>query len=240
LPLAGAGVAATLTLAAGFWFWCCRRMRAEHRALASLVGSLVVLFTFVVAGRSARARLLESPALAKTSRLETVLTPAPSNPLCWSAITVGERDARYELRVAALSLAPSLFAPEACRFQPSGQSLPEGVERFARGGADRGELSGAAAVDTPPGLRWELAWSAPLSELRSLFHTNCQARAFLRYARVPFWFSQAPAEVYLGDLRYDRAPEPEFTELSVPANPVTCPRFVPPWRPPRHDLLDAR
>jgi inner membrane protein len=235
-PLVNLLTALVLTLAAAFWFWWCARAPAERRAVQSLVGSLVVLATFVIAGRVARARVLQAASTPDTSELDAVLTPAPSNPVCWSAISVAARASRYELRVATLSLLPALVPAESCRFEPSGRSLPPSTERFGSR-----EHSRTAAVGTaPPGLRWDLAWHAPLAELRTLSRSNCDAAAFLRFSRAPYFFSMAEGRVYLGDLRYDRAPELEFAELEVPAEPTRCPRFVPPWRPPRHELLETR
>ena len=222
-PLVGPGTAAVLTLGAAAWFAVTARTRPERRGVQSLGGSLLVLLTFVVAGRAARAQVLAAGAGSGVTHLDAVLTPGPSNPLCWSALTIATRGDRYELKAATLSLAPSLLPPEQCRFEPSGRSLPPSVERTARTSA--------------PGLRWELAWHAPLAELRELARSNCAVSAFLRYSRAPYFFEQAPGTLYLGDLRYDRAPEPEFTELEVPARPTACPRFIPPWRPPRHELL---
>jgi hypothetical protein len=40
-----------------------------------------------------------------------------------------------------------------------------------------------------------------------------------------------------GDLRYDRAPGLDFSDLVLGA-PNGCPRFVPGWTPPRAALLD--
>jgi hypothetical protein len=195
-----------------------------------------VLFTFVLAGRIARGRVLEAEAAPGASRLDAVLTPAPANPLCWSAITIAERDTRYELGVLTVTLAPSWLPPEGCRFEPSGRSLPNDAQRF-----DAREHPPASVVGKPlPGVHVDLVWNAPLAELRSLYRSNCQAAAFLRYSRAPFWFSADPGSTYLGDLRYDRRPEPEFAELEIETKPSRCPRFVPPWRPPRHELLESR
>ena len=45
--------------------------------------------------------------------------------------------------------------------------------------------------------------------------------------------------INLPDLRYDRSPGLDFTELEGTIPPSECPRFVPPWLPPRHELLPA-
>jgi inner membrane protein len=44
----------------------------------------------------------------------------------------------------------------------------------------------------------------------------------------------------VGDLRYDREPELGFAEVEVGPSADECPRFRPPWVPPREDLLDGR
>jgi hypothetical protein len=55
----------------------------------------------------------------------------------------------------------------------------------------------------------------------------------LRFARVPYWTSgREPA--LLGDLRYDSAPALEFAEMEVGGD---CRDWIPPWLPPRADLL---
>jgi hypothetical protein len=44
-------------------------------------------------------------------------------------------------------------------------------------------------------------------------------------------------QTVIGDLRYDREVELSFAELELSgAHP--CPQFVPPWIPPRSDLLE--
>lgn len=236
VPIVNSDAKVALSVGCLFWFWWCKRARTERRAIQSLFASLVVLFAFVLTGQVARGRVLESQAVPGVSRLDAVLTPAPSNPLCWSAVTIAERDTRYELRVLTVSLAPSWVTPEGCRFEPSGQSLPKNTERF-----DSREHRPDEAVGKPlPGVRLDLVWNAPLAELQSLYRSNCQAKAFLRYSRAPFWFPDGAATTYLGDLRYDRQPDQEFAEVEVETKPSRCPRFVPPWRPPRHELLESR
>ena len=86
-------------------------------------------------------------------------------------------------------------------------------------------------------VRWDRGWEAPLAELVALDRGNCQVAALLRFVRVPFWLRVGADSLHVGDLRYDREPGPGFAEFVVPARPATCPASVPPWRPPRADLL---
>jgi inner membrane protein len=83
---------------------------------------------------------------------------------------------------------------------------------------------------------WRGELALPISELVQLAQTHCEFAAFLRYARVP-WSSREAGQLIVGDLRYDREPGLGFAELALDPVPASCPRFVPPWRPPRSDLL---
>jgi hypothetical protein len=82
---------------------------------------------------------------------------------------------------------------------------------------------------------WLSRFSAPLAELRALAASRCDAAAFLRYSRAPFWTSRTPAVV--GDLRFDRTRALEFAEMELSSG-GECPPNVPPWTPPRADLLE--
>ena len=66
------------------------------------------------------------------------------------------------------------------------------------------------------------------------FEAACEVAALLRFARAP-WFQDGEPRT-AGDLRYDHEPELGFAELAL-AQPPRCPAYVPPWTPPRADLL---
>jgi hypothetical protein len=86
-------------------------------------------------------------------------------------------------------------------------------------------------------VHWEGEWQRSLRELRALQRENCWARAMLRFTRVPFWQRWPEGLLVLGDLRYDRLPGGGFAELHTRERPDDCPQGVPPWLPPREDLL---
>jgi hypothetical protein len=44
----------------------------------------------------------------------------------------------------------------------------------------------------------------------------------------------------IGDTRYDRHRGLDFADFRLSAVPGRCPKFVPPWLPPRADLLSPR
>jgi hypothetical protein len=153
--------------------------------------------------------------------VDTVLTPSPALPLCWQGVVVGRTKESYLLEVALVSIAPASMPASACRLEPTGVSL--GMQRGSR--------------PATPSALFQGEHRAPLAELQELARSNCHVAAFLGFARTPFWLERG-ASLYLGDVRYDRSAADGFAELEVPRRPSQCPPFVPPWTPPRRDLMD--
>ena len=178
----------------------------------------VVSAVFLVAHRQAVARADSDGAsrLAGWTTLDRVLTPLPMNPLCWEVILVQERSDRYALRKAMTSLAANVRCPTRSMDRPITAPM-ETVE----------------LPDTPY-LRWHGQFTGSREQLRELAATSCEVAALLRFARVP-WFRESEPRM-AGDLRYDREPDPGFAEI-VLTQPPRCPSYVPPWDPPRSDLL---
>ena len=146
--------------------------------------------------------------------LDVVMTAFPSQPLCWSYISVESNEAAgsYRLRRGVASVAPQWLAPLNCPValveSPSAQALSASVMEFEskQGG---------------------------LARLRALKHDNCQADAWLRFGRAP-WLDMTKGE--LSDYRFALTPRGNFTTLHiVPAG--ACPEGVPGWGYPRADLL---
>lgn len=208
------GVAAAVALAA----WSLSR---SGRVWLGLGAWLAVTGWFVVAGAVA-GRLARASAAFRfpaTQVVDLVRTPLPGNPLCWSVLAVGRAGDRYVARRGVVSLASAVLAPRRC---PSLDGLTTTAPLTSS------ELSDGAVL-------WRSKFSAPLAELRELARTHCDAAAFLRYARVPFWNSHG----VVGDLRFDRARALEFAEIELSSAGGECPPNVPSWTPPRQDLLDA-
>jgi hypothetical protein len=87
-------------------------------------------------------------------------------------------------------------------------------------------------------LSLQTEYRVPLSELSALLESRCEARAFSRFARVPYITRPAAdGSVVLGDLRYDRNPGLDFSDVSLQKEEGACPPYVPSWLPPRADLL---
>jgi inner membrane protein len=153
--------------------------------------------------------------------LDHVLTPMPANPLCWDIIAVVARGQDYGLRRGVLSLAPSLLSPYQCGDKnlqaPTTAQLQPVVQPQARS------------------LFWQDEWYAPRQTLISLVHDHCEAQILIRFARAPFVRDQP--RLVVGDLRYDREPGAGFAEVVLESEPTRCTSRVPPWGPPRADLL---
>ena len=204
------------------------RLAPGARVAVGLLGWLAVEGAFWTGTRAARARL------AGPGVVDVIVTPLPAYPPCATAIVVARADddgaPRYVLTTATVAAWPALVPVARCGDAGRGDA--------GRGGAGSLVMRPATRPSTAA-VRWERTWDAPLGELAALARTNCQAAALLRFARAPFWFPVAGDSLHVGDLRYDREPGLGFAELRVPARPAACPTGVPPWRPPRADLIDA-
>lgn len=220
-PIAGVGTAAALTIGAALSGFAAYRLRSRTRALAAIGASLAVVVVFSTGSRLAKAQMRTAETGLREPAFDFVATPAPANPLCWNVISIGRHADRYELRVATVSVAPALVTAVACGVEPTGKTA----------NLRRSELPDTA------GVAWEGVWRAPLAQLRTLARERCDVAAFLRYARVPFWLERPAGELLVGDLRYDREPGPGFAEVELPGKIEACPKWVPPWIPPRSDVL---
>ncbi|GJG86477.1 hypothetical protein tb265_16580 [Gemmatimonadetes bacterium T265] len=214
-----AGAAASLALAA--------RLRPAARAAAGVGGWLAVELVFFLGARAARAHVVTAAATDLHARLvDVVITPTPADPLCARAIAVETVGARYRVTTAWVAALPGVVPAARC-------ALPA-----AAVGAPSLPMRDAARPPTAA-VRWGKTWDAPLAELVALGRGNCVAAAVLRFARVPAWTAAGADTVVLEDLRYDRGGGAGFAGFRVPLRPAACPRGVPPWRPPRADLIGA-
>jgi hypothetical protein len=136
-------------------------------------------------------------------------------------LVVGRTKDSYLLEVALVSIAPTAMPASGCRLEPTGASL--GLR--------------AAARPSTRGVLFQGEHRASLAAFQHLARSNCHAAAFLRFARTPF-FRDRGSSIELGDLRYDRSKDAGFAELEIPNPPTDCPGFVPPWTPPRRDLME--
>lgn len=149
-------------------------------------------------------------------------TPMPANPFCWEALLVQAESNEAVLRRAMLSLVPGLIGAEGCLSR--NLRLPSTAP-----------LESVKAIDTRA-LRWYGEIRTPRSELSGLAAANCEVAAAMRFIRAP-WLARIEGQLILGDLRYDRERALGFAEIELREAAGRCPSFVPPWLPPRGDLL---
>jgi inner membrane protein len=193
--------------------------RREHgrRALACAF-ALSLAFVGVQDWASAHGKRLLAAQLASIDPASRVLdlsmTAFPSNPLCWSFVSVERDDSAgsYRLRRGVLSLATNLMPAAAC---PPSLARPQSQQ----------------ALTPAIGLLYEDQVS--LAALRRLAQGNCYFRAWLRFARAPALSGQSAT-----DVRFGAGSTANFTTIDLAAfEGRACPRHVPGWDFPRADLL---
>jgi inner membrane protein len=180
-----------------------------------------VALLFVLAGARAKSELRAAAVAAfpALSVLDIATAPLPANPACWEALLAGEQGGSYLVLRASVAL-PPLAATDCSAgadVEPSAPVTP--LERA-----------------NYHGVRWRSEYRSDVAELARLRATDCRFRALLRFARLPYL---AKPPKLAGDLRYDRQPGLDFSDVQLPkiASAGPCPRFVPGWTEPRAELF---
>lgn len=194
--------------------------REFEKGRTALVGAFAIAFAFIItqAVSSHVARLEMTAAISKAAPkatiLDVALTAYPSNPICWSYVSIEESQAAgtYRLRSGLLSLAPAWMPPAKCPF-----------------------IFGA--VTSPTELSAHVVQLSSVAEkiqtIVELNASNCHLNAWLRFARMPYVTADEAS-----DLRFSRENRPNFTTFKFKDfEDESCARYTPPWTPPREDLL---
>lgn len=197
---------------------------SRPRRLLFAFGLLAVFYSGQVWARSQATKQV-SAALASEPLLhvvDLVQTPFPSAPWCWDIIVVAlethDGQHTYVLRLARATALSGLRADHCPLMRPA-------------------TTAPLRAVTSHPEHRVHWDGEYRLSgEAFARLARSCWGQAFLRFARVPF---VAGERSIVGDLRFDRAQEIEFTELQLPELATECPRWVPGWEAPRQDVMNA-
>lgn len=212
VSMVGSGVAMVLTIGAVVWTLAAWRMSPRARVAGALAAWSIFELTFFVTSAAARAMVREQVGSAYR---DVALSPAPGNPFCHSAILARVDGDSYSAGRATITTFPTLVSRATCE---------QGARVPAAGSDERA-------------IRWEEHFRAPVQELRELGASNCTASAALRFIRIPTWERFDDGSLVISDLRFgDR----EGNFASVRASPGSaCPRHVPDWEFPRHDLLNA-
>ena len=217
--LGGVRLAVAVTIAS--FIWVPALWRASFAVRWGAGGSALLALAIVLLATRHTVRASARDALAATQPsfelLDLVSTPAPGNPMCWTLLAVQASEDAYVVRQGLASGWPWLSSARACPAMSRSQTAPL-----------------VKPTATPPDerrLTWTSEFRAPRARLESVQQGDCVARAFLRFARVPFWVERSDRPELLGDLRFDRSSALEFAELPLEAG-SPCPRFEPPWLPP--------
>jgi len=222
VSLVSRGAALALTIGAAVSIALAWRLPPGARVVVAVGGWLGVTLVMFAGSVSARRTIERAVRGADPSAelLDVALTPLPANAVCLTAMSVERAGELYRVETARVSAAPAITVAARC------------------GGR---ESAGAPLHPSPrrstAGVQWDGEWSAPSGVLVALARQSCPALAALRFIRVPIWHAAADSSVMLGDLRYGGAGT-GFADVRVPVRSPTCQRAVPPWTPPRSDVLD--
>jgi inner membrane protein len=213
-------VLGTLALSTAWVPWAApRRLVFTASILAFFYGAQVVARG--QATRHVSTALASNPALRV---LDLIQTPFPSAPWCWDVIVVGmethDNQQTYVLRLARATALPGLNA-ERCPVMRPATTAPLRPVTPATTAGER--------------VYWDGEYRLPAEGFARLA-ASCWGHAFLRFSRAPFVVGEQPL---VGDLRFDRAREIEFTELELPEPQAACPRWTPGWHAPRQDVVEA-
>jgi inner membrane protein len=222
VDLVSLGAASLLTVGAAGSIALARALRPGPRAAVAVVGWIGVTLIMTAGSRVARQAAVRSARAADPAAelLDVVVSPLPANAVCLSVITVERSDSTYRVVTSRVSAAPRITAAGKCG---------------ARGA--RGPLFRASTRPSTPAVQWDGEWTAPDAELGTLASESCRALAALRFIRVPVWSAASDSAVALGDARYGGGSGRGFSDVLVPRESRACPEDVPPWTPPRADLL---
>lgn len=192
-------------------------------ALVSVTAMMAITATFFSSGRITEHQVesLAATTFPSEKAVDHVLTPLPTNPLCWDVLWIHTNDERYIVRHGVVATAPSILPAASC-------------PRLSFGENKTAPMTPVQA-STSPRVKWLGEFSMSLATLASITEENCEAFEFMQFARAPFAVERERRQA-LGDLRYDREPELGFAEIELAPSPQQC-RFRVPWIPPRVSLL---
>ena len=192
------------------------------RVTVAIGGWIAVTLAMAAGAAAARATTLHAVRQAdpNTRVLDIVVSPLPANALCMTVITVEISGGSYRAETGQASAAPSLADASRC----------------GAGAGSRPSL-GASSRHSTPAVRWDGEWVAPAAEIATIARESCPALAALRFIRVPVWRPASGTTLLLGDVRYGGVSAGGFTSVNVPRRSAACPSAVPPWIPPRSDVL---
>lgn len=187
-----------------------RSTSMRRRAIFALAASAA--FIALLAGLSSVAeKQVRSEIAGSGEILDVVLDPNPGAPWCWSVLSLQKTGGELVGRRGTLSLAKA-WPSETCA-----------TSRF---------IPGEAPAAAGGKIAWKQEWRTSLAELQKLEESDCRAKAWLQFARVPLL-----AEGRLADLRFENSLRENFTSLPAPSQSPDCPKNLTSWEMPRRELF---
>lgn len=184
-------------------------------AIAGIIGMAFIFVQNVTSHYSRREVTETINHLSPDSRvLDVAMTAFPSNPICWSFVSIEsiEQQNLYRLRKGFLSLLPNVLPVNQC---PSSFTQHTPTD-----------------INTPIAFLPE-EYKGNLQDFRKLASTNCTFSTWLRFIRMPFI-----EESIAVDLRYSSSLRGNFTTINLQNFDGTkCFDNTPQWEMPRKDLL---
>jgi inner membrane protein len=190
------------------------------RGFAGLVGAVAAASLFVVmqaaASDAARQAVMAAARAAdpQAEFIDASMSSFPSNPVCWSFVSVEKNEAAgsYRLQRGIVSLLPDAMPVSACPVE-----LIEDTR-------SRNPATGIVILSQRQG---------DLAALRGLDRENCHFAAWMRFARMP-----SVDETSASDLRFANRLRENFSTMRFEDfRDRACAGNVPQWDKPRQDLL---
>ncbi len=137
------------------------RLRAPRTAALVSAGTMVAITMLFIAAGAAAARRVEviaAQSFPDDTTLDHVLSPTPTNPLCWDVLLVQTGGGRYVVRHGQLAVGPA----------PRPQSCPNVL-------GERGSTAPMTAVHATPtaDMHWSGEFTMPVGTLATLAEQDC-------------------------------------------------------------------
>ncbi len=222
VDLVSRGSAIALTCGAVLSIVLVRAVGSGVRVATAIAGWVVVTLVLAAGSAAARETAIRAVQAADPAAevLDVVVSPLPANAVCMAVITVERSGDAYRIATARVSSVPSITAASKCGARERGGGVVQ-----------------SSARQSIAALHWDAEWTAPHAELATLARESCPALAALRFYRVPTWRALDDSTVMMGDARFGGGSGSGFSDVRVPRRARICPANVPPWIPPRAELL---
>jgi inner membrane protein len=212
--------------------WTAAQPVVASRARAWVAIALWLLVEIAFFGASSSARSTVAAQLPEDARvLDVVLNPAPADPTCWSVLAVTQEDTTYRLTSATVGpfgIRPASGCVATYSMGRIGTDVLSPLPQTAK----------MTRIDATDRVHWRSTWSTPVDSLRAIAATRCEVAAAFRFMRTPVWMTVRDSLLVV-DARYGVGGG--FNEVMLPGTQKgRCPvdgKWVPPWTPPRADLL---